>query len=192
MKISKKLMGLVAALCVASAAVNAGLNLVTVDGERLLHESEQGKALKSQLEKEARALQEQQQAFVADLQKAGKEFQTKAKLMSKTAQEQELARLQKMEKKAQRTLQENAAEFQESAKMQQELLHAHNMAVAAAMLEEKGWNAIAERRSLIAVSADHDVTDEVLAALNAEYKQSSDAILMAANDAAPADEVVTA
>jgi hypothetical protein len=66
------------------------------------------------------------------------------------------------------------------------------MAVAAAMLEEKGWNAIAERRSLIAVSAENDVTDEVLAALNAEYKQSSDAILMAANDAAPADEVVTA
>jgi hypothetical protein len=74
--------------------------------------------------------------------------------MSKAAQDQEIARLQKMEKKAQRTLQENAEEFQATAKMQQELLHRHNLSVAAAMREEHGWSAVFEKHTLVAAAPD--------------------------------------
>jgi Skp family chaperone for outer membrane proteins len=194
MKISKKLMALVAAACVASTVVAEKMDIVVIDSARLLQESESGKALKNQLETEARALQNEQQQLIADLQKAGKEFQTKSKLMSKSAQEQELARLQKMEKKIQRTLQERAAEFQEEAKMQQEYLHRHNLSVAAAMVDEKGWIAVLDKQapSTVAVNSKYDVTDMVLAELNAEYQASSTQLLVAQNDAQATEEVTAA
>jgi len=164
--------------------------IAVIDSARLLQESDGGLALKAQLEADARALQEQQQTFLADLQKAGKEYQTKSKLMSKAAQDQEIARLQKMEKKAQRTLQENAEEFQATAKMQQELLHRHNLSVAAAMREEHGWSAVFEKHTLVAAAPDIEVTNLVLAKLNEEYKNSqpSSQILFAQADAAQPEE----
>ncbi|MEI7580810.1 MAG: OmpH family outer membrane protein [bacterium] len=209
MKISKKLMGLLAAACFISATVRAGTmmlparssqgfeeskglvgSIVTIDAQRLLQESEGGLALKARLENGARELQEQQQNFVAELQKAAKELQTKSKLMSKTAQEQEIARLQKMEKRAQRTMQENAEEFQASAKMEQELLHRHHLSVAAAMREEHGWLAVFEKQALVAASPDIEVTNLVLAELNKQYlnSQPSSQILFAQADAAQPEE----
>jgi|GEM_PF-6191877 len=191
MKISKKLMGLLAAAFLASSTVSA--TIAVIDSARLLQESEGGLALKARLENGARELQEQQQSFVAELQKAAKELQTKSKIMSKTAQEQEIVRLQKMEKRAQRTMQENAEEFQASAKMEQELLHRHNLSVAAAMREEHGWLAVFEKQSLVASAPDIEVTNLVLARLNEEYKNSqpSSQILFAQADAAQSEEGTT-
>jgi Skp family chaperone for outer membrane proteins len=192
MKISKKLIGLLAAAFLASSTVSA--TIAVIDSARLLQESDGGLALKAQLEADARALQEQQQTFLADLQKAGKEYQTKSKLMSKAAQDQEIARLQKMEKKLQRTLQENAEEFQATAKMQQELLHRHNLSVAAAMREEHGWSAVFEKNTLVAAAPDIEVTNLVLARLNEEYKNSqpSSQVLFAQADSVVQPEEGTA
>ena len=164
-----------------SANVIAKKDLVSIDSAQLLHESKAGQALKAKLENEARELQAQQQALIAELQQAGQEFQKNAKLLSKSAQETEIARLRKMEARAQRTLQENNAEFQEAAKIQQEALHHHNLEVAANVHQENGWGLMVDKNSAVAVNPSIDVTKIVLEKLNQEYDAAQQNILVAQN-----------
>lgn len=172
MNISKKIVALLCAAQLASSAtVVAKLEQVVIDSAVLLQESKRGQELRKQLEAEAGVLREEQQKLVAELQQKEQKFKKDSRAFNKETQERELAKLRKEAAKIEGTLREMTGDFETKAREEQERLHLANLDVASAMVQEKNWGVMFERRALIGANKELDVTQEVLARLDEKYDQ---------------------
>lgn len=194
MNISKKIVALVCAAQVVSAgALVAKLEQVVIDSTVLLQESKRGQELRKQLEAEASVLREEQQKLVAELQQKEQKFKKESRAFNKDMQERELAKLRKEASKIEGTLREMTSEFEAKAREEQERLHMANLDIAGAMVEEKNWGVMFERRALIGANKKLDVTQEVLARLDEKYEQEiAQKSVLVAQASEIADSVVTA
>ncbi|MDQ5890688.1 MAG: hypothetical protein QG604_562 [Candidatus Dependentiae bacterium] len=186
MNITKKIVLLaLAAQLLPTAAVlaKASYEYVAINRQELLQKSKQGKKLQEEIQQGARDLQMKQQSAVNELQQEERKFQKEAPLLSKTEQQQRYAKLKKKSEKMQRELQDAAAEFEENAKFAQQELDAANLDVARELALVKGWKGIQSMEDLLFASADINVTDQVLAKLDANYDAEQATLLAQATAA---------
>jgi|GEM_PF-5954210 len=172
MKTANKILLLVGAVQLLSAAVHAKMEYAVIDRAALLRESKSGKALLSQLEAEARSLQEAEQKKAEELRAEEASLRSKMKVLSPAAQQAEFAALQRKAKKLQNGAQEAAAEFDETAKMRQQMLDQKNLEIASALFQEKEWGVMFDKNIALAVNKKLDVTKDVLERIDAEYEAS--------------------
>ena len=159
---------------VMATSVSARMNLVTIDTNRLLRESKQGKALQNEISEKAKGLQEHQQKLVADLQEREKHLQKMAAALSPAAQQAEVMDLQFAQRKAQRELEGMQEDVRLLAQNKESALRKELNSMAQDVAKTEEWGAVldASQPFVLASAGEIDVTDTVLKHVNDVYAQA--------------------
>lgn len=161
------------ALAASLGTVSAGMDLVAIDSNRLLLETQRGKDLQAEIEADAKSVQSRQQELSADLQAQGEALSKQAKVMSPSAQQEAFGSLKLAEARAQRELKGMQEDLQFGAQHKQQTLQRDMLTVATNMLEEQEWGLLVDKATpgVLASAKQLDVTAQVIAKADALYEE---------------------
>lgn len=147
-------------------------SIVSIDGIRLMRESDEGKALEEKLKGEVQAFEQSLQKAQSDFAVEQNNLQKQATVLSQEALQEKQAKLQRMQRDLQRQLEDKRDEL--NAKMQREQMSLRTKQLEAAnkVREKEGWLLMIEKNApfVLGVAQAIDKTDLILAKVNEEYK----------------------
>jgi|GEM_PF-4636166 len=170
----KKLIACVVSSLVITTAVSAKFDLVTIDTNRLLKESSQGKALQREIEKKAKEIETRQQELMEDLKGRQENLSTMVAALSPEAQEAEVTELRMAQHRAKRELEGMQEDVRLFAQTKEASLRRELNGMAKDLAKEKSWGAVLDESHplVLATAEEADVTGIVLGRAADIYKET--------------------
>ncbi len=177
----KKILLLAAGLLITSSSfVKAGDKpFVSIDSIAIMQKSVEGQELTKKIQKEIEQFQEDFKNAQKDLSDMNESLSKQSKVLSKEAMQEKAEELNRKRKQLENDFALKEESLRASIQKKQVTLRERQLAVIAKVSEKEAWGAVIDKNTpgLLFVAADSNIdkTDEVLRAVDVDYKAKNTA-----------------
>ena len=156
---------------VCSSLAATALETVVFDAPRLLQESKEGKIFAESVNKKVASFQEFAKSSYEKIAAMQKDFDSKAKVLSKEAAQEKIEAIGQQKKDLDRTLNDKKDAIEKDIEKEKSKLGQKFMGIAKTLFDKEGWGLLLEKNmpGVVCVADGKDVTSKLIVAVNQEF-----------------------